>query len=191
MQPGNSRQPALAARNLAMLLCFAFSCYQWRWEPAAPEPPPPVQASADLYNFDQVHPFLWRGGAPTAAGLLKLKQLGVKTIIDFRLNQRFVEAEAQGARRMGIRFINLPTKFFPSPQTIATFFAMADKAQADRSRAPLFVHCAHGSDRTGLIVALWRVNRDGWSCAQATFEMLRHGFLVHRLPIVGEPKGTF
>jgi protein tyrosine/serine phosphatase len=175
-------------RNLSMLALFAFTCYPLHLETTTLEPPPPVQASADLYNFDQVHPFLWRGGAPSAQGLLKLKELGVKTIIDFRLSQRFVEAEAQGASRMGIRFVSLPTKFFPSPETIKTFFALADEAKADPAKAPLFVHCSHGSDRTGFIIALWRVNRDGWSCAQATIEMLRHGFLVHRMPIVGQPK---
>ena len=37
---------------------------------------------AELPNFHQVNPQLYRGGQPKNAGLRKLKDLGVKTIVN-------------------------------------------------------------------------------------------------------------
>lgn len=39
-----------------------------------------------------------------------------------------------------------------------------------------FVHCQHGQDRTGLVVAMWRVLKCGWTCGRAEDEMFLHGF---------------
>lgn len=39
-----------------------------------------------------------------------------------------------------------------------------------------FIHCQHGQDRTGLIVALHRVKSCGWTNKMAQDEMLVHGF---------------
>jgi protein tyrosine/serine phosphatase len=47
---------------------------------------------------------------------------------------------------------------------------------ADTSQRPIFVHCQHGQDRTGLIVGLYRVFSEHWSPADAYNEMLAKGF---------------
>ena len=47
---------------------------------------------------------------------------------------------------------------------------------ADQSRRPIFVHCEHGQDRTGLIVGLYRVFTEKKSPAAAYKEMLAKGF---------------
>ena len=39
-----------------------------------------------------------------------------------------------------------------------------------------FVHCEHGQDRTGLIVALYRVKVNGWDKPKSEKEMLALGF---------------
>jgi protein tyrosine/serine phosphatase len=41
---------------------------------------------------------------------------------------------------------------------------------------PVFVHCAHGSDRTGCMVGIWRVSEDGYSYDQAYKEMRKYYF---------------
>jgi protein tyrosine/serine phosphatase len=37
---------------------------------------------------------------------------------------------------------------------------------------PVFVHCEHGSDRTGTLCACWRIKFDGWSAVKAIEESL-------------------
>jgi protein tyrosine/serine phosphatase len=49
----------------------------------------------------------------------------------------------------------------------------------DPSRTPVFVHCQHGADRTGMMVAMYRVVVQGWSKADAIDEMRRGGFGFH------------
>ena len=44
---------------------------------------------------------------------------------------------------------------------------------------PVLVHCQHGSDRTGTMVAIYRVVVDGWTKAEATNEMINGGFGYH------------
>lgn len=46
---------------------------------------------------------------------------------------------------------------------------------------PVLVHCRHGSDRTGAMVAVYRVVVEGWTKAQAKDEMIHGGFGFHPL----------
>ena len=44
----------------------------------------------------------------------------------------------------------------------------------DPARRPLFIHCSHGKDRTGMMTGLYRIEAQGWEPAAAVEEM---GFL--------------
>jgi hypothetical protein len=139
-----------------------------------------VKSSAALPHFSKVHDYLYRGGAPTADGLAELKKLGVKTVIDFRLSGDKILWERMQCAHLGINYISLPTKLWPSKEAESTFMTVVDQASKDADKAPVFIHCAHGSDRTSYAVALWRVKHDGWSIPNAFVEMLKNGFLIHR-----------
>ncbi len=138
--------------------------------------------AAQLPNFHRVHSYLFRGGAPRMGGLMRLKELGVKTIIDLRVNPMLVAAESQTACQLGIKYINLPTgNYIPPVSHQQVFFQVLEQSAQNPAEGPVFVHCAHGSDRTGFVVALWRVNHDHWSVGQSIQEMFRYGFQIHKL----------
>ena len=44
---------------------------------------------------------------------------------------------------------------------------------------PMLIHCWHGADRTGLMVAAYRMTTQGWNPAQATDELINGGFGYH------------
>ncbi|MBC7478239.1 MAG: tyrosine-protein phosphatase, partial [Pseudorhodobacter sp.] len=44
---------------------------------------------------------------------------------------------------------------------------------------PVLVHCHHGADRTGLIVALYRMVAQGWSRDAAAAELVAGGYGFH------------
>ena len=72
--------------------------------PAAGAP----SSTSDLPNFHKVHPYLYRGGEPTDRGLNKLKDMGIKTIIDLRGSQAQTALEKQHATDLGLNYVNLP-----------------------------------------------------------------------------------
>jgi protein tyrosine/serine phosphatase len=140
-----------------------------------------MTVASGLPNFHQVDPYLYRGAAPTPVGIQTLKELGVKTIIDFRVNPQMVQAERVEAQQLGIRYINLPIAHCNiTPECEKAFFETVSEAAADPANGSVFVHCAHGSDRTGLLIGMWRVQHDKWSYLAAAQEALHYGFFFHR-----------
>ncbi|QYM78746.1 hypothetical protein K0B96_15800 [Horticoccus luteus] len=39
----------------------------------------------------------------------------------------------------------------------------------------MFIHCQHGADRTGTIIACYRIRHDGWTADAALAEAKRYG----------------
>ena len=133
----------------------------------------PAVAAPDLPNFHAVAPGIWRGAAPSEAGLERLKAMGVKTVIDLRISPKLVRREGAEARALGFHWINLPMGADPpTPKQVSTFLSALDQAPGE----PVFVHCQHGADRTGCMVGIYRVARQGWTFPRAYAEMRQDGF---------------
>jgi tyrosine-protein phosphatase SIW14 len=54
---------------------------------------------------------------------------------------------------------------------------------ADSTNYPIFVHCQHGQDRTGVIVALYRIFYEQWTPQAAHDEMMNMGFHPELVPL--------
>jgi len=85
-----------------------------------------------------------------------------------------VRQESMQARALGLAFVNIPLDVFnpPSQKAVQTFM----NAVADSGNQPVYVHCLHGQDRTGTMVAIYRIEHDGWTPNRAYQEMLSCGF---------------
>jgi protein tyrosine phosphatase (PTP) superfamily phosphohydrolase (DUF442 family) len=129
-----------------------------------------------LLNFHEVHPYLYRGGAPDEAALKQLKEKGVKTVIDLRAPSEDKIGERRRVIDLGMAYINLPMDSkAPTRKQLRIFEEEVEKAEKKES-GPVFLHCAHGSDRTGCLVGIWRVKHDGWSYDRAYEEMRKYFF---------------
>jgi tyrosine-protein phosphatase SIW14 len=128
---------------------------------------------SELPNFHQVNPKLYRGGQPKPGGLQKLRAMGVKTVINLRGADDLSRAEGKEAGSMGLRYydISLPGLSGPSDAEVARVLAIINAPESQ----PVFVHCHHGRDRTGMIIACYRISHDGWTAAQAKEEASRYG----------------
>lgn len=73
-----------------------------------------------------------------------------------------------------MRIISKPMSGFWSPNDLEVNAILA--IVGDAGNYPLFIHCEHGQDRTGLIVGLYRVFQEGWTPAAAYAEMKAIGF---------------
>jgi protein tyrosine/serine phosphatase len=133
------------------------------------------KAQPDLPNFHQVYPFLYRGGEPSPQGVRKLHAMGIRTVIDLRAVTKKSRAERALAESLGMKYVQLPMSSEPPTKyQVDTFLAHADRARA--GGPPVFLHCQHGSDRTGSMMGIYRVTRDGWTYDQAYQEMRKYWF---------------
>jgi tyrosine-protein phosphatase SIW14 len=128
---------------------------------------------SELPNFQQVNDKLYRGGQPKPGGLQRLKQLGVKTVINLRDDDDRAGKEGVEAQSAGLRYFNIPLPGFGQPADSAVDQALALIEAADNQ--PVFVHCHRGADRTGVIIAIYRIEQDGWTSEQAKAEAKRFG----------------
>lgn len=128
----------------------------------------------DLPNFYQVNAKLYRGGQPSETGITKLAAMGVKTIIDLRGTDKNSLKEKHWAENAGIKFIavDLSNWFEPGAADIAEIMKDIDAPE----NQPVFVHCKRGADRTGTVVAVYRISHDDWTARHANDEAKRFGF---------------
>jgi tyrosine-protein phosphatase SIW14 len=131
------------------------------------------QTYAELPSFHAVNPRLFRGGQPREGGLRRLAALGVKTVINLRDDDERARAEGEEAKAVGLRYFNVPFGRLGRPEDaeVEHVLALIDAPE----NGVVFVHCAKGQDRTGTIVAVYRITHDGWTSEQAKKEANRYG----------------
>jgi len=134
--------------------------------------PPPAGPCDDCVpgvgNFGRVDAALWRGAQPTAEGFRKLEALGVRTVV----NLRHGHDDRPLLAGTGLAYVNIPCRAWrPRKDQMDAFL----KIVRDPARQPVYVHCAQGRDRTGYMVAAYRMDQ-GWSAEAAIQEMKRFRF---------------
>lgn len=123
-----------------------------------------------LSNVGRVAPGIFRGAQPGKDGYATLKTMGIRTVIDMRTT----ESEKAQVESAGMRAIAVPIEM-----TRDGLKEKVDKVvalMADPANQPVYVHCRHGQDRTGIAVAAYRMKQQGWSLADAEAEMQAFGF---------------
>jgi protein tyrosine/serine phosphatase len=125
-------------------------------------------------NFGRVSDALLRGAQPTEAGFAALKAIGVGMIVNFR-----DDAESAGEQRqvesLGMKYVSIPWsgRDNPSNKQVAQFLDLV----RSNPQAKIFVHCRAGADRTGTMVAAYRIAMEHVTVANALKEM--HSFHYH------------
>jgi tyrosine-protein phosphatase SIW14 len=128
---------------------------------------------------------LYRGGQPSYEGITSLKEHGVRTVIDLRDDRN--PAERMWVEEAGLAYVNIGTNANRvDPAKIAKFLKEIDEAQK-----PIFVHCYHGRDRTGLEVAVYRIVEQGWPREAALNELYAHGYHWAMFPGIARYLRTF
>lgn len=120
-------------------------------------------------NLYRVEPDLLRSAQPDSAGFEELASLGVKTVLDLRAGH----GDAGVAGKAALKFLNVPMRAWSAQDDLVI---QALRILADRSNRPILVHCQKGADRTGMILALYRVVVQGWTKEDAIREMDEGGY---------------
>src|SRR5262245_998169 len=126
-----------------------------------------TDAPTGIPNFHQVTEHIFRGGQPEADGWAQLAGLGVTTVIDLRRGvEHSISAESTAVTNAGMQYLNFPMNGFDTP----TAEQMARALELLDRPGNLFVHCKQGRDRTGTVIAAYRISRQHWEPPRALAE---------------------
>lgn len=127
-------------------------------------------------NFYRVDELLFRSAQLDGSYAAKLHELGIKSIVNLRHFSRGGDRRAFGDQ---FWLANKPLQSWEiRPAQIADVLRTIRERQKEGA---VLVHCYHGADRTGLVVAMYRVIYQGWSLDAARSEMIDGGYGFHSM----------
>ena len=117
----------------------------------------------------QMSPTLYRSALPDSAAQSLLDKLQIGTVITF-----LPESDSAWLKTPGVTQVQLPyrTNHVDDADVLAALRAI----QTAQAKGPVLMHCKHGTDRTGLMAAMYRVVVEDWSKEAALKEMTQGGF---------------
>jgi tyrosine-protein phosphatase SIW14 len=140
-----------------------------------------VAQPTGLPNFHKVDDHVYRGAQPTPEGFRNLANLGVKTVVDLRGPEHSEAAEKKIVEADGMRYVSIPMRGMTTPTDKQISDAL--KLMNDPASGPVFVHCRRGADRTGAVIACYRISHDHWDSARAQDEANNFGMNFFELAI--------
>jgi tyrosine-protein phosphatase SIW14 len=122
-----------------------------------------------LPNFGRVTESLYRGGQPTSDGFNTLRSKGVGIIVNLRDDRPEMAAEKREVESLGMKSIEIPWSANHEPSS-AQIVEFLDLVRANPN-TKIFVHCRRGADRTGVMIAAYRMAVEHKTVAEAVSEM--------------------
>ena len=141
----------------------------------------PVSLQTGLPNLFRVNANLYRSAQPERAGFAYLNTFTalyqtdhpIKTVLSLRdANEDFKFNPADST--LVLKQIRFHT-WHPEDADVIAFLRIVNNPEWQ----PVLVHCKHGSDRTGMMIAIYRIAYQGWSKQQAIDEMIHGGYGFH------------
>lgn len=118
-------------------------------------------------NLHRVDAKVWRSSQPTRQDFRGLKEEGIGEVLCLR---RW-HSDKQEARGLKLHHIRMNAGAIRDEDIVSALRVMV------AAEEPLLVHCFHGSDRTGVVVAMYRMVVQNWPREKAIAELTdpRHG----------------
>ncbi|MEW6110185.1 MAG: dual specificity protein phosphatase family protein [Nitrospirota bacterium] len=123
-----------------------------------------------LSNVGRVTPVIYRGAQPGPEGYETLRKMGIKTVVNLRTSLR----EKKYVEAAGMKSAEIPLSVFKDVN-VSDVNRIID-IMTDTVNQPVYVHCRQGQDRTGIVIAAYRMRVEGWSLKDAESEMQEFGF---------------
>ncbi len=125
----------------------------------------------ELDNFYRLSDEVYRSKQPDDEEMDALEGMGMRSI----LNLRQYHSDEDDARGTGLKLYHVPV----NAGEIDDGFVMAALRTIAQAEKPILIHCWHGSDRTGVVAAMYRMVFQDWPREQAIDEFVNGGFGYH------------
>lgn len=162
----------IVARVALVVLLGGSVC--WAEGPARPESWARPVVVEGVPNLFQVSEGLYRSAQPSTEGMRRLKEMGVVTIV----NLRSFHSDRDEIALTGLAYEHIYMKPWHLERKEAVRFL---QIAMDSRRTPVLVHCRHGADRTGAMIAVYRIAVEGWPKEVAIREMRQGGYGFHEV----------
>jgi len=123
---------------------------------------------------------LARGGQPSGEGFRTLAAAGYRTVIDLQEKGARSKDEKHLVEALGMKYVNVPMQGMKTPEQKQISKVL--KALQNEKDGPVFVHCKRGADRTGVVLAVYRVEQDRWTNRDALQEARDLGMSWYQIP---------
>jgi protein tyrosine/serine phosphatase len=124
-----------------------------------------------LQNLYQVSDSVFRSEQPDGTGFAWVGQKGIRSILNLR--EKHTDKDLEGKTELVNYSIQMRASRFTDQEVIEALRVLKEAPK------PILVHCQHGADRTGVIIAMYRIVFQGWSKEKAIEEMENGGFHYH------------
>ena len=128
--------------------------------------------NSKLENFYKISEQLYRSEQPDDKAFVQLQKFGIKTVLNLRKHHSD-DDEAKDTKiklyHLKLAARNLTEKDLLDALTII-----------NNSQEPILIHCWHGSDRTGVVAAAYRMVFQNWTSTQAIDEFINGGYGYHQ-----------
>ncbi|NRA93043.1 MAG: tyrosine-protein phosphatase [Psychroserpens sp.] len=152
-----------------LLTCISICCFGWMTFAQTSEAT--KMELQGLKNLYQLNDSIFRSEQPNNKAFKALESKGVKTI----LNLRRLKDDNHKARNTDLVLEHLRLK---SKEITETDIIEALRIIKNAEK-PILIHCWHGSDRTGIVSAAYRIIFEDWSKQDAIAEFRRPEFGYH------------
>jgi tyrosine-protein phosphatase SIW14 len=169
--------------SIVAVLAITMCAFAHAQQPESPAPPSAAASPASaghapgreiplegVPKFGEATPTLYRGSQPSKEGFAKLAEFGIHIVVDFRGSR---DKEREEVTKLGMEYVAIPWRcFHPEDKDFAQFLTLLREHPGSK----VFVHCNTGIDRTGMMVAAYRIAEQDWTAEEARKEMDAYGF---------------
>ncbi|MEM1001105.1 MAG: dual specificity protein phosphatase family protein [Bacteroidota bacterium] len=124
-----------------------------------------------LKRFYKLNDSVFRAEQPTKKEFIEMESMGIKSVINFRRNRK----DDKKASNTDLQLIHQPLK--AKEMTVDDLIDSLRNIQG--AEKPILIHCWHGSDRTGVVVAAYRIIFEDWTKKEAIEEFRKKEFGYH------------
>jgi tyrosine-protein phosphatase SIW14 len=134
------------------------------------QPKVPIKHQAEqvilpgFHNLYKVDKGIFRSEQPASEGFVALEELGIHTVLCLR--EHHDDRDEAKDTKLVLVLIPLDAAKITTEEISNSLRAI------QQAKKPVLVHCWHGSDRTGCVIAAYRIVFQGWTKDEAIAELM-------------------
>lgn len=135
--------------------------------------PPPLSVVDKQFNFHLVDKNVWRSSQPNPESIKRMKEHGLKSIINLRGDEQTDIWEKKLSDSLGINYFSKPMD--ATKEQDLEYLKEILLIVEDENNQPVLIHCLGGKDRTGLIVGMYKLKHTDISMEELRKETIMYG----------------